>query len=124
MVTPLRLFELFFDDVLVDIIFGYTKLYSYREKVDISFETINEKICLFSSILLSGCHNLPDRKMYWKANPMLLCKHGLIECLVIRSSVFFGILRFRVFELRNRVTKPSYVKGRHSWSYQLHFVKY
>ena len=31
-VTPLRLLELFFDDVLVDMIFGNTKLYSHREK--------------------------------------------------------------------------------------------
>ena len=56
-VTPLRLLELFFDDVLVDMIVGYTKLYSHREKADVSFETTNEKICLFISMLLpSGCH--------------------------------------------------------------------
>ena len=58
--TPLRLLELFFDDVLVDMIVGYTKLYSYREKTDISFN-----ISLFLSMLLFiGCHKLPDRKMY------------------------------------------------------------
>ena len=51
-VTPLRLLELFFDDVLVDTIVGYTKLYSHREKADISFETTNEKIWLFLSMLL------------------------------------------------------------------------
>ena len=28
-VTPVRLLELFFDDVLVDMIVGYTKLYSH-----------------------------------------------------------------------------------------------
>ena len=43
-VTPLRLLKLFFDDVLVDMIFGYTKLYSHREKANISFEFNNEKI--------------------------------------------------------------------------------
>ena len=69
-VTLLRLLKLFFDDVLVDMIFGYTKLYSHREKADISFEITNEKIHLFSSILLlSGCYKLPDRKMYWEATP-------------------------------------------------------
>ena len=67
-VTLLRLLELFFDDVLIDMIFGYTKLSSHREKVDISFEITNEKIRLFSSILLiSRCYKLPDRKMYWDA---------------------------------------------------------
>ena len=41
--TPLRLLKLFFDDVLVDMIFGYTKLYSHRQKADVSFEITNEK---------------------------------------------------------------------------------
>ena len=45
--TPLRLLELFFDDVLVDMIFGYTKLNSHKEKAAISFETTNKKIYLF-----------------------------------------------------------------------------
>ena len=35
--TPLRLFESFFDDTLVDTIVGYTKLYSHREKADTNF---------------------------------------------------------------------------------------
>ena len=38
-VTPFRLLEIFFDDVLVDIIFGYTKLYSFRANADISLFT-------------------------------------------------------------------------------------
>ena len=70
--TLFRLLKLFFDDVLVDMIFGYTKLYSHRERerADISFEITNEQIRLFSSmLLLSGCHKLPDRKMYWEAIP-------------------------------------------------------
>ena len=57
-----------FDDALVDMVFGYTKLYSHREKADTSFEITNGQIRLFSSLLLfSGCYKLPDRKMYWKA---------------------------------------------------------
>ena len=51
-------------------IFGYTKLYSHREKADISFEITDEKIRSFlSMLLLSACHKLPDRKMYWKVIP-------------------------------------------------------
>ena len=65
--TPLRPLEFFFDDVLVDMIVGYTTLYSYREKADISFEITNEKIHLFLSMLpLIGCHKLPNRKTYWE----------------------------------------------------------
>ena len=33
-VTPVRLLELFFDDVLVDMIVGYTKLYSHGAVVE------------------------------------------------------------------------------------------
>ena len=70
-VTPLRLLELFFDDVLADMIVGYTKLFSHRQKADISsFEITNEKIRLFLSILLlSGCHKLSHRKMYSETIP-------------------------------------------------------
>ena len=60
-VTPLRLLELFFDPVLVDMIFGYNKLYSHREKADISFGITNEKIRLFlSMLLLNRSHELSD----------------------------------------------------------------
>ena len=59
--TLLSLFKLCFGDLLVDLIFDCTKLYSLREKADISFEITNEKIRLFSS-MLSRCHKLSDRK--------------------------------------------------------------
>ena len=56
--SPLSLLQ-FSDDILVDTIVGYTKLYSHREKTYISFETTNEKSCLFLSILLlSGRRSL------------------------------------------------------------------
>ena len=44
--TPLRIPKLFSDNVLVDMIVGYTKLYSHRKNVDISFEITNEKSLL------------------------------------------------------------------------------
>ena len=46
-VTPLRLIELFFDDVLVGMIAGYNKLCIHREKADISFVITNENSYLF-----------------------------------------------------------------------------
>ena len=64
-VTPLRLVELFFDYILVDMIVGYTKLHSHREKEDISFEITNEKMRLFlSMLLLSRCDKLLYCRMY------------------------------------------------------------
>ena len=69
-VTPLILCELFFGYILVDMIVGYTKLYSHRKKSDISCETTNEKIRLFLRMLLfSWCHKLPDRTIYWETTP-------------------------------------------------------
>ena len=66
-VTPIRLLDTFFHNVLVDMIVGYTKLYSNREKTGISFGIAHKKLrFLLSMILLSGCYELPDQKMYWK----------------------------------------------------------
>ena len=66
-VAPLRLPKLFFDDVLADIIFGYTKFYSHREKAGISFEITIENVCsLVSMLLVRVCHKLPDCKTYWE----------------------------------------------------------
>ena len=63
--TPLRLS---FNDLLVYMIFGYTKLYSLEKKQ--AFEITNEKIRLFFSMLLvSECHKLPDRNIYWEVSP-------------------------------------------------------
>ena len=63
MMTPLRLLELFFYEVLVDMAFGHTKLYSHKEKAGVSFEITNEKMSLFlSMLLLSGRYKLPDLK--------------------------------------------------------------
>ena len=36
--TPLRLFEYFFDDTLVEMVVSYAKFYGHREKAGTSFE--------------------------------------------------------------------------------------
>ena len=100
-VIPLRLLGLFFDDVLVDMIVGSTKLYSDIEKTDISFEITNEKLCLIM-LLLSGCHKLPDCKMYMETTPDPI--QNLIQCLVIHSSVFFAI---SIFVTTNNLTNKA-----------------
>ena len=68
--APLRLLILFFNDVLVDMIFGYPMLDSHRERSSISFEITNENNhFVLSMLLLNGCHKLPDRNIYWEATP-------------------------------------------------------
>ena len=90
-VTFLRLLKLFFGNILVDMVVGYTKLYSHREKTGISFEITYEKIRLFLSTLLLSVISFQVVKYIGRRPPILLYKQGLIQCLVIRSSVFFGI---------------------------------
>ena len=52
---------------MVDLIAGYTKLCSNREKVGISFEIADKKMCLFiRMLLLSESDKLLDRKMSWE----------------------------------------------------------
>ena len=68
-VTSLTLLKLLFDNALV-----YDNLlhrvYSNREKADISFEITKEKLCLFlRMLLLCGWHKLPDNKMHWETTP-------------------------------------------------------
>ena len=68
--TPLRHFESFFDDTLVDMIVGHIQLYSHRDKEDTSFEITNEIFRLFLAMLmLKRCHKLPECKMYWETTP-------------------------------------------------------
>ena len=43
---PLRLFESFFVNMLVDMIVGYIKLYGHREKADTSLENFSWNISL------------------------------------------------------------------------------
>ena len=44
--TPLRLFESFFVNMLVDMVVGYIKLYGHREKADTSLENFSWNISL------------------------------------------------------------------------------
>ena len=68
--SPLRLLESFFDDASVDMIACYTELYGNREKAHTCFEINNEIFrLLWGTLLLIGCHQLPDCKMYWEIPP-------------------------------------------------------
>ena len=46
---PHRCFELFFDNILIDMSVGYTRFYGYEEKSDTSFEITNETFSLFQA---------------------------------------------------------------------------
>ena len=88
--TPLRLFELFFEDALVDMTFDFTMLYGHRERADTSFEIKNGIFCLFLGIvLLSGHHEFSDRQIHRKTTLILLLKQCLPRNKFERSSYKF-----------------------------------
>ena len=112
-VTPLRLLDLFFNNVLVDMIVGYTKLYSHREKADISYENTNENIhLLLSMLLLSGCHKLLDCKMYWETILDTFMQAKFDSMLVISGSVFFGIF---IFDTTNNLISKTNSRSSFPW---------
>ena len=98
--TPVRLLELFSDDALVNMIVGHTKLYTQREKADIRFEITNQKIRLFLGMLLlreagqGGAITLQAVNLIGRRPLILLQEQGLLWCLAMYSSVFFGISIF------------------------------
>ena len=88
--APLRLLELFFDDVLVDMIVCYTRLYSHREKADFSIEITNETIGLFFVAHFRPYQGAKKGKLFasstkWKLgeNFVLLLMKCLFQRLVI-----------------------------------------
>ena len=110
-VTPLKLLELFFDDVLVDMIFGYTKLYSHREKAGISFGITNEKIRFFLSMLV-GAISFQTIKCIGRRTLILLWKQDLIQCLVICSCVY---LRIFIFMTTNNLINKTNSRSSFPW---------
>ena len=91
-VTSLILLKLFFDDVLVDMIVGYTKLYSHREKANVSLTFLIKKFAYsYVCYYLVGAISFQTVKCIGRRPLIFLCKQGLIQCLVMRLSVFFGI---------------------------------
>ena len=77
-------------------IFGYTKFYRHREKANSGFAITDEKIRLYLGLLLlNGCHKFLDRK------------EVLIQCLVVSSSIFFGIF---IFVTKNNLKHKKFLK--------------
>ena len=73
--TPFGIFNLFFDDDVVDYIVEMTNLYAMREKGIMDFRTDNDEIRTFIAILLlSGYNSRPRMRMYWEKGPDVSCE--------------------------------------------------
>ena len=72
--TPYSMFNLFFDDEVVDHIVEMTNLYARRDKNLVNFRTSNSEIRVFLAILLlSGFTPRPRARMYWEACEVVGC---------------------------------------------------
>ena len=78
--------------------------------MEISFEIINEKICLLLNMLLfSESHKLPDLKI-WEKNPKTFVQarsDSMIQCLVICSNIFCRMSFVRKSNLINKINSGS-----------------
>ena len=65
--TPVRLFNLFFDDEVISLLVKRTNSYARMEKGNVKYETNENEMRLFLAILLrSGYASMPRRCMYWE----------------------------------------------------------
>nr|CAD7595708.1 unnamed protein product [Timema genevievae] len=64
--SPVQIFELFFDDVVVKMLVDFTNIYA-RQAGDMTFElTLDEMRIFLAILLLTGYNPLPRYKMYWE----------------------------------------------------------
>ena len=63
--NPIKLFELFWDELLIANILDQMKLYSVTKSKDV-FVAIKAEFRTFRGMIeLSGCNKLPQRRLYW-----------------------------------------------------------
>ncbi|XP_054421031.1 piggyBac transposable element-derived protein 1 [Pteronotus mesoamericanus] len=63
--SPVELFELFFDDETFNLIVNETNKYASQKNVNLEV-TVQEMKCVFGVLLLSGIVRRPRRGMYWE----------------------------------------------------------
>lgn len=90
--TPTSLFQMFFDDDILQFIVDCTVQYARREKLEHSFDTnVDEIRTLFAILLISGYNYLPRRTMYWEVSPD--CQNEAISS-AISSNRFDELMRY------------------------------
>ena len=63
--NPIKLFELFWDELLIANILGHMKLYSVTKSKNVFVASKAEFLTFRGMIELSGCNKLPQRRLYW-----------------------------------------------------------
>ena len=74
-ITPFGIFNLFFDDAVLQYIVDMTNLYATRDKGLVGFSTNSSEIRTFIAILLlSGYNDRPRLRMFWEKSPDVYCE--------------------------------------------------
>ena len=90
--TPISIFELFFDDEVIQFMVNMTNLYARRDKLNHHFKIDNNQMrLLMAMLLLTGYTCLPRRRLYWETETMVTMLQWLMQCLVIASKTFYPI---------------------------------
>lgn len=102
--TPIELFELFFDVDIINMIIEYSILYA-RQKGDMNFTlTVEELKVVIAILLISGYSSLPRWRMYWEQQPDV--NNAAISGAMSRNR-FIQILRYLHFCDNNAINKED-----------------
>ncbi|XP_004695627.1 PREDICTED: piggyBac transposable element-derived protein 2 [Condylura cristata] len=91
--SPVGLFELFFDEGTINFIVNETNRYAWQKNVNLSL-TIQELKCVLGILILSGYISYPRRRMFWETSPD--SHHHLVADAIRRDrfELIFSYLHF------------------------------
>ena len=90
--SPLQLFELFFDNDVIGYIVSENNKYALAKgATGWNDVTADELRCFFGILMVSGYNQLPGRKMYWEESPDV---HNTIISEAMRRNRFLDLLRY------------------------------
>ncbi|PNJ08718.1 PGBD2 isoform 1 [Pongo abelii] len=91
--SPVGLFELFFDEGTINFIVNETNRYAWQKNVNLSL-TAQELKCVLGILILSGYISYPRRRMFWETSPD--SHHHLVADAIRRDrfELIFSYLHF------------------------------
>ena len=95
--APASLFELFYDDVVMDHITKMSNLYEMQNLKNLDATTSEIRLAI-AILLISGYVPLANRRMYWESAEIV---HNKTISSAMPVNRFEELLRYQIFALRN-----------------------
>lgn len=92
---PFELFELFFDQQLLDMTVKYSNMYAFTKNQDLQI-TVDKLKCFLGILLLSGYNEVSRRRMYWERSPDA---HNELVANAMRRNLLSKYFRFYIFAI-------------------------